>query len=392
MAHLGPTLRRSRRQERPWLRTLLAIALSLGLNLLALTRLDASWLGFGRYPEIRPVELAPLAAADWERNRVVRDGSRAAPALPPPPAPPAPPPPSVMPGQVVDVGDQPPDPQRRRPPSDSRFVSDRDRYVERETRSRLTKSPGQATAPTPSSGSTTQAAPLTPPQGDGGKDARTAAAAPGSRGRITGAEPVKVAATERSSRPDLPEDGKADYSTAQAQAPQASSAAGADGLLSAGQRDPRLAVSPSTLARLAGGPSNDFLKGVEEGDGTFLNTREWKYATYFNRIKEAVSGAWDVRQALEQRDPDRSIYAFKDRYTLVSVTLDDHGGLKDLAVARTSHVDFLDRVAMDAFRKAQPFANPPPGLVDAAGQIRFQFGFYVEAGRPGFHLFRGPMP
>jgi TonB family protein len=202
-----------------------------------------------------------------------------------------------------------------------------------------------------------------------------------------------VAAADRALPRDPAEDGKGDEATGRprpAAAPEAGG--GVDGLLSAGQRDPRLALSPSTLAKLAGGPSNDHLRDVEEGDGTFLSTREWKYATYFNRIKEAVSGAWDVRKAIEQRDPDRTIYAFKDRYTLVSVTLDDHGAVKDLAVARTSSVDFLDRVAVDAFRRAQPFTNPPQGLVDASGEIRFQFGFYVEAGRPGFRLFRGPMP
>jgi len=206
-----------------------------------------------------------------------------------------------------------------------------------------------------------------------------------------------VAAADRTSQRELPplagpgELAQEPKSPASTQAPQDQADGGVDGLLSAGQRDPRLALSPSTLARLGGGPSNDYLRDVEEGDGTFLNTREWKYSTYFNRIKEAVSGAWDVRRAIDQRDPDRSIYAFKDRFTLVAVVLDDRGGVKDLAVARTSNVDFLDRVAMDAFRRAQPFANPPAGLVDSSGEIRFQFGFYVEAGHPGFRIFRGPM-
>ena len=390
MAHLGPTLRRTRRRERPWLRAVLAVALSLGLNLLAFTRLDASWLGFGRFPEVRPVELAPLASGDWERNRQVVDGSRPAP--PAAPLPPVPPPPTIHPGQVVDVGDQPPDAQNRRAPADSRYVSDRDRFVEKQTRARESKAPGQATLPTPSNGSATRAPPQAVKQGDGGAADRTVAAVPGKKGAAR-AEPVKVAAADRSAGATPPEDGKGDYANGPPRSPAAPDAAiGLDGLLSAGQRDPRLALSPSTLARLAGGPSNDHLRDVEEGDGTFLSTREWKYATYFNRIKEAVSGAWDVRRALDQRDPDRSIYVFKDRYTLVSVVLDDRGSVKDLAVARTSSVDFLDRVAMDAFRRAQPFSNPPPGLVDPSGEIRFQFGFYLEAGRPGFRLFRGPTP
>ena len=131
---------------------------------------------------------------------------------------------------------------------------------------------------------------------------------------------------------------------------------------------------------------------MEEGDGTYLNTREFKYATYFNRIKQAVSGTWTPQHALDLRDPDRTMYAFKDRVTLLAVTLDDAGGVKDLAVQRSSGVDFLDRTALDAFRKAQPFNNPPPGLVDGRGEIRFTFGFYLEVGRSGFRITRGASP
>jgi TonB family protein len=389
MAHLGPTLRRTRRRERPWLRALLAAVISLVLNVLALTQLDATWLGLGRFKEVRPVELAPLAASDWEANRTVRDGSRAAPRSTPPPAPPAPPPPpSVAPGQVVDVGEQPDDPRKRRPPAEARYVSDRDHFVEKETRSRATKQPGQKTVPVPSA--LTAAAPPQPatPRGAAGTARESVAAQAGPKG-----PKVAAAAPAASALQDLARvDGPGDFAAGKSEKPAAAPGGGLDGQLSAGQRDPRLALSPSTLARLAGGPSNDYLKGVEEGDGTFLNTREWKYATYFNRIKESVSSAWDVQRTLDQRDPDRSIYAFKDRFTLLSVTLDDKGGVKDLAVVKTSNVEFLDRTAVDAFRKAQPFANPPPGLVDAGGEIRFNFGFYLEVGRPGIHLFRGPTP
>ena len=38
----------------------------------------------------------------------------------------------------------------------------------------------------------------------------------------------------------------------------------------------------------------------------------------------------------------------------------------------------MDEEARRAFRDAQPFANPPLGLADADGKIRFEFGFYFE--------------
>jgi len=41
-------------------------------------------------------------------------------------------------------------------------------------------------------------------------------------------------------------------------------------------------------------------------------------------------------------------------------------------------VDFLDDTAMEAFKQAQPFPNPPRQLVQASGLIDFDFGFYLE--------------
>jgi TonB family protein len=167
-----------------------------------------------------------------------------------------------------------------------------------------------------------------------------------------------------------------------------SASGGEGGQRRPGQYDPRLALSPETLARVAGGGSPDKLDGVSDGDGTFLNTREWKYATYFNRIKQAVSSTWNPQRALDQRDPDRSVFGDRDRYTLLTVTLDPTGNLKDVVVKKTSGVEFLDKTTIDAFKRAQPFANPPPGIVEPNGEIRFTFGFYLEVGH-GFQIFRG---
>ena len=60
-------------------------------------------------------------------------------------------------------------------------------------------------------------------------------------------------------------------------------------------------------------------------------------------------------------------------------------------VHRSSGVDFLDATALDAFRKAQPFVNPPRGLANDHGEIAFVFGFYLEVGS-GLHIFRGASP
>ena len=134
---------------------------------------------------------------------------------------------------------------------------------------------------------------------------------------------------------------------------------------------------------------NDHLQDVEEGDGTYLNTREWKYASFFNRVKQSVGQQWRPQSTLRLRDPTLQIYGGRDRYTIVQVTLSPEGRLKDVYVEKSCGVDFLDLEAIKAFERASPFPNPPPGLLAADSTVRFQFGFFLEmSGRPGLRLFR----
>ncbi len=396
MAHFGPTLRRRRRRERPGWRTVAAVLLSLALNALLLTRIDADFLGHGTVKEVRPVEMSALPASAWAANRAIRDGSPPAPrSAPPPPKPsaPAPPPPDTVraPGQVVDVAPSPSDAA----PKDTRFVSDRNNSVEKETRSRFAKAGYEHTLPAPATAAKVAPAPA---PGEAGKEARSA---PGSEGtkavearRLALAAPPPSAPLplQRAVGGEIPLPPPTSLAAAPpSEATEASpgEGAGEGGARRAGRLDARLAVPAETLARFSGGPAPDRLEGVEEGDTTSLNTREWKYATYFNRIKQAVASAWDPQAALDQRDPQRTSFAYKDRITLVSVVLDPEGGLKGVTVQKTSGVDFIDRTALEAFRKAQPFVNPPRGIVDGNGEIKFTFGFYLEVGHAGFRIYRG---
>jgi len=149
--------------------------------------------------------------------------------------------------------------------------------------------------------------------------------------------------------------------------------------------DPR--TSPSTvnlippvgvLARIAGAPSNDYVEGVDEGEGTFLNSREFKFASYFNRMKRGVSQNWDPLSEYRRRDPTGNIYGIRARVTVVNVTLNRDGELKHVEVVQSSGIDFLDREAVAAFQRATPFPNPPKALVGTDGTVTFPFGFHID--------------
>lgn len=150
-----------------------------------------------------------------------------------------------------------------------------------------------------------------------------------------------------------------------------------------------LVPSSAVIDKITGAAANDLLTDVDEGEGTYLNTREWKYASFFNRVKQSVGMQWNPNQQLRLRDPTSQIYGSRDRYTLLAITLDASGRLKDAYVEKSCGLDFLDLEAVKAFERAQPFPNPPPGLLASDQTIRFQFGFFLEmSGRPGFRLFR----
>ncbi len=138
-----------------------------------------------------------------------------------------------------------------------------------------------------------------------------------------------------------------------------------------------LVPSLGALTRISGGPSNDALEQVEEGEGTFLNAREFKYASFFNRLKHGVSQYWNAQTEFQRRDPSGNIYGLRARLTVVNVTLNGDGSLQTVAVKQSCGVDFLDDEALAAFQRAQPFPNPPKGLLDPNGQVTFAFGFQI---------------
>ena len=130
-------------------------------------------------------------------------------------------------------------------------------------------------------------------------------------------------------------------------------------------------------AMVSGDPAADYLDDVEDGEGTYLNSREFKYASFFNRVHQGVSRSWHPGAIYRERDPHGNVYGRSDRITVLSVTLDQDGTLDAIGVKYSSGVGFLAREAMRAFRSAQPFPNPPRGLLDASNRISFNFGFHL---------------
>ena len=139
-----------------------------------------------------------------------------------------------------------------------------------------------------------------------------------------------------------------------------------------------------THQALRGAPSatNDYLPDVETGIQTLLSTREFVYFSYYQRIREKIRVQWEprIRQKVKKVfAAGRTIASSDDRITKVIIVLNNSGALVKVQVIGESGIHDLDEAAVEAFRAAEPFPNPPSGIVENDGLIRIRWDFILEA-------------
>jgi len=137
----------------------------------------------------------------------------------------------------------------------------------------------------------------------------------------------------------------------------------------------------------AGDPSqsDDYLKEVDKGMQTLLSTREFVYYSYYQRIKEALRQHWEptVKQKVKiMYRKGRQLAAAQDRITQIVITLTSQGELERVEVIGQSGIADIDDAAIEAFKQAAPFPNPPKGIVEKDGRIRIRWDFILEARAP----------
>ena len=282
------------------------------------------------------------------------------------------------PGQVVDL----PTPREEKRPDSARFVSDHDSSVERETKkygrfednARQGSSEGTASVPRPAA-----------PAGDGRLAMRTPDLGRFLRG------PGTPGPAARAGRPGnaygapnpghLEQGGVIPELGADAQPrPGGGGAKGGMG--------PSLMPSEEQLARAIGGGTQDALRDVDDGEETALNSKRWRFASFFNRVKRQVAEHWHPDEVYRQRDPTGAVYGRRNRYTELRIQLKPDGRLSNVALAQPSGLEFLDDEAVEAFKQAEPFPNPPRQLIEN-GTISFGFGFLFDLnGPPQMRWFR----
>lgn len=126
--------------------------------------------------------------------------------------------------------------------------------------------------------------------------------------------------------------------------------------------------------------TNDNLN-AEDDLITKLNTKEYKYYGYYHRIKNQLNQWWQpkVREKVTKMvNQGRTMASEENKTTRLIIVLNDVGNLIKVQVLAESGVRDLDDAAIEAFRSAAPFPNPPKGIIESDGTVKIRWDFVVE--------------
>jgi protein TonB len=125
----------------------------------------------------------------------------------------------------------------------------------------------------------------------------------------------------------------------------------------------------------------DYIKDLDPGLETLLSTREFVYYTYYARMRRQLNQFWGPKvkeKLIAIYRSGRQIASASDKITRCLITLDKGGNLVKVQIIGLSGVHELDEAAVEAFRAAAPFPNPPIGMVEDDGNIRIRWDFILE--------------
>ncbi|NBT57908.1 energy transducer TonB [bacterium] len=126
--------------------------------------------------------------------------------------------------------------------------------------------------------------------------------------------------------------------------------------------------------------SDDYLPNVAAGDRTILSTREFRYFSYYNRIKDLLRQHWkpSVEREVAKLWGKGQMLKENELVTRLLVLLDKTGQIQRISKVGASGISEIDEVAVQAFYHAGPFPNPPTGLVEADGYVRINWDFILQ--------------
>lgn len=144
--------------------------------------------------------------------------------------------------------------------------------------------------------------------------------------------------------------------------------------------DPGSDLSLSDLLSIAKQPYK-LDESIALGGATILNTERVIYASFGNRVTEAIYGLWvsylhefidGMERGSEEHLPE-NLYV-----TRLQVLFDKEGGVTAVKTLRSSGIEEVDEAARRVFWDREPFENPPRQLAGEDELIRFNYEFQLD--------------
>ena len=124
-----------------------------------------------------------------------------------------------------------------------------------------------------------------------------------------------------------------------------------------------------------------YIQGMKEGDTSALNTKEFVFYSYFERVRRQLDQAWQpiLREQIQRIYKNgRKLASNMDYTTRTMVTLSAKGEIVRVQLLEQSGTTDLDQAAVDALNKAGPYPNPPKGLINDSNQVQIRWDFILK--------------
>jgi TonB family protein len=128
-------------------------------------------------------------------------------------------------------------------------------------------------------------------------------------------------------------------------------------------------------------PGGQYIQGMKEGETSALNTKEFVFYSYFDRVRRQLDQAWQpILRGQIQRlyQTGRHLASNADYVTKTLVTLSQKGEIVKVQVLEESGTFDLDQAAIEALNEAGPYPNPPKGLIGGEGTVHIRWDFILK--------------
>lgn len=128
-------------------------------------------------------------------------------------------------------------------------------------------------------------------------------------------------------------------------------------------------------------PGGQYIKGLKEGETSALNTKEFVFFSYFERVRKQLDQTWPsiLRENIKKIvKSGRKLASNEDYTTKILVTLNAKGEVTKVQLLEESGTHDVDQAAVDALNRAGPYPNPPKGLIGANGTVEIRWDFLLR--------------